>query len=263
MKIMAVQLSAREDKLKLISAIRARPIIWDLTHELHFNYTSLNNAWEAVAAELRKDVKDCKRAWKSLRACMRYHQKISRKKKPSGSAGGSVVPGPKASDDYDWDFASEMAFLSDLSEKRRHRTTTLPKPPEASTSSEISEDPLNFADDESQPSSSFDQSMLEEEELQQQKGIEDMEKESSSSYSYKPSTKKHKTAAAESCVLTQIFTEYVDLQKAIVSQTTNVPSLVTYWAEIMKELPQKLKDEAEERVTKLLWDLRKRAKNYE
>ncbi|KAH8241794.1 hypothetical protein KR026_000555 [Drosophila bipectinata] len=273
----------REDKLKLISAVRAKPIIWDLNHKGHFNATSLNTAWQAVAAVLRKDVKDCKSTWKSLRASQRYHQKISRKKKPSGSAGGSVVPGSKANDDYDWDFASEMAFLPDLFDRRR--TKTLPKPPEASTSSEISEDPeLIFAEylDESQPSSSFDQSLLEEEELQLQKGIEDMEKESSSSYSYKPqkgiedmekesssscsykpSTKKHKTAAAESCVLTQKFTEYVDLQKAIISQTTNVPSLVTYWAEIMKELPQELKDEAEERVTKLLWDLRKRAKDYE
>nr|XP_043066504.1 uncharacterized protein LOC108133747 [Drosophila bipectinata] len=132
-----------------------------------------------------------------------------------------------------------------------HRTTTLPKPPAASTSFEIFEDTeLMFAEylDESQPSISFDQSMLEDQELQLQKGLEDMEKESSSSYSYKPSTKKRKTAAAESCALTQKFTEYVDLQKSIVSQTTNVPTVVTYWGEIMKELPQELKDEAEQHV---------------
>ncbi|XP_070138522.1 uncharacterized protein [Drosophila bipectinata] len=129
--------SAREDKLKLISAVKTKPIIWDLTHKGHFNAIGLNNAWEAVAAELQKDVKDCKASWKSLRASMRYHQKISKEKKESGSAGGNVVPGPRANDDYDWDFASEMTFLPDLSDKRR--TMTLPKSLETSMSSETCE----------------------------------------------------------------------------------------------------------------------------
>ncbi|XP_043069519.1 uncharacterized protein [Drosophila bipectinata] len=157
-----------------------------------------------------------------------------------------------------------MTFLPDLSDKRR--TMTLPKPLETSMSSEIFEDTdLMFAEylDDSLPSISFDQSTLEDQELQLQKGLEDMEKESSSSYSYKPSTKKRKAAADESCALTQKFTEYVDLQKSIVSQTKNVPLVVTYWGEIMKDLPEEMQDEAELHITKFLLDLKQKAKYHE
>nr|XP_043069432.1 uncharacterized protein LOC108120140 [Drosophila bipectinata] len=177
--------SAREDKLKLISAVKTKPIIWDLTHKGHFNAIGLNNAWEAVAAELQKDVKDCKASWKSLRASMRYHQKISKEKKESGSAGGNNDDATK--------------IIRDVDVFRNLRET-------------------QFAEylDDSLPSISFDQSTLEDQELQLQKGLEDMEKESSSSYSYKPSTKKRKAAADETCALTQKITEYVDLQKSMV-----------------------------------------------
>ncbi|XP_070136087.1 uncharacterized protein [Drosophila bipectinata] len=195
---------------------------------------------------------------------MRYHQKISKEKKASGSAGGNVVPGPKANDDYDWDFASEMAFLPDLSDKRR--TMTLPKSLETSMSSETCEDTdLMFAEylDDSLPSISFDQSTLEDQELQLQKGLEDMEKESSSSYSYKPSTKKRKAAADETCALTQKITEYVDLQvSSMVSQTKKIPLVATYWGELMNDLPEEMQDQAEQHITKFLLDLKQKAKYH-
>ncbi|XP_017099917.2 uncharacterized protein [Drosophila bipectinata] len=137
-------------------------------------------------------------------------------------------------------------------------------------SSEIFEDTdLIFAEhlDDSQPSISLDQSMLEDQELQLQKGLEDMEKESSSScsssYSYKPSTKKRKAAADESCALTQKFTEYVDLHLSILSQTKKVPLVVTYWGEIMKDLPEEMQDQAEQHITKFLLDLKQKAKYHE
>ncbi|XP_070133491.1 uncharacterized protein [Drosophila bipectinata] len=136
-------------------------------------------------------------------------------------------------------------------------------------SSEIFEDTdLIFAEhlDDSQPSISLDQSMLEDQELQLQKGLEDMEKESSSScsssYSY-PSTKKRKAAADESCALTQKFTEYVDLHLSILSQTKKVPLVVTYWGEIMKDLPEEMQDQAEQHITKFLLDLKQKAKYHE
>ncbi|XP_017034488.1 uncharacterized protein [Drosophila kikkawai] len=238
--------SARGEKMALINAVKAKPIMWDLNHKDHFNARHIKSAWEEVAAELQKDVSVCRNAWKSLRASMRYHQKMSITRKTSGSAAGSDVPDPKANDDYDWVFAPHMTFLPDLWEKRG--PLQLPKPPEASTLCETSEESEDvFAEylDESQPSSPFDQSMLEEQELQLQKEIEDMEKE-----------------RADRCVLTQKFSEYVDLQKSILSQAPNVRSLVSYWGSILQDLPKELQDEAEERVTKLLWDLKKRAKNY-
>nr|XP_043067303.1 transcription factor Adf-1-like [Drosophila bipectinata] len=230
--------SAREDKLKLISAVKTKPIIWDLTHKGHFNAIGLNIAWEAVAAELQKDVKDCKASWKSLRASMRYHQKISKEKKQVEVLEGMLFP------------------------VRRRMTTMI----ETSMSSETCEDTdLMFAEylDDSLPSISFDQSTLEDQELQLQKGLEDMEKESSSSYSYKPSTKKRKAAADETCALTQKITEYVDLQvSSMVSQTKKIPLVATYWGELMNDLPEEMQDQAEQHITKFLLDLKQKAKYH-
>lgn len=110
-----------EDKKLLASAVQDHPMIWDLSHQEHYNVNAVNLAWKEIAADLNRIPSECKTAWIALRESHRYRQRISKKK--SGSSGGDPVQPPECVE-LDWEFAEDLAFLPNVSKKRRTLTST-------------------------------------------------------------------------------------------------------------------------------------------
>ncbi|XP_036334831.1 uncharacterized protein LOC118745489 [Rhagoletis pomonella] len=109
---------AEEEKRQLIRGVKEWPRIWDITNPLHSNKNAVEQAWVHISNSLGKNVNECKAGWTSLRESYRYHARVARKHK-SGSAGGLMLEEPSFSEAIDWEFAEEMAFLPNVSHKRK------------------------------------------------------------------------------------------------------------------------------------------------
>ncbi|XP_067616209.1 uncharacterized protein [Eurosta solidaginis] len=110
-----------EEKLSLIEEVKARPRIWNIGDPLHSNKNAVEQSWEQIGIVLSKP--ECKAAWISLRESYRYREKVARKAK-SGSDGGEPLSEPSISESVDWEFAAEMSFLPNVSQKRKTFTST-------------------------------------------------------------------------------------------------------------------------------------------
>ncbi|XP_054091781.1 uncharacterized protein LOC128923539 [Zeugodacus cucurbitae] len=110
------------EKQNLIKEVEEWPRIWDITNVLHSNKNAVEQAWVHISNSLGKTVSECKAGWISLRESYRYHAKVARKHK-SGSAGGEMLEEPLFSDTVDWEFVEEMAFLPNVSQKRKTFTS--------------------------------------------------------------------------------------------------------------------------------------------
>ncbi|XP_067644556.1 uncharacterized protein [Eurosta solidaginis] len=107
-----------EEKRNLISTVKSKNRIWNIGDPLHSNKNAVDQAWNEIGSTLGKSVEECKAAWVSLRESYRYRAKATNKFK-SGSAGGEQLSEPYFNEDIDWEFAEEMSFLPNVSEKRR------------------------------------------------------------------------------------------------------------------------------------------------
>lgn len=106
-------------KKALAAAVKARPVIWDLADAEHYNNNAIKLAWKQIGSELSRTPGNCKTAWIALRESHRYRKNVAMKK--SGSDGGVPIPRPPS--DVEWEFAEDLAFLPDISRKRKTMTT--------------------------------------------------------------------------------------------------------------------------------------------
>ncbi|XP_075164827.1 uncharacterized protein LOC142237409 [Haematobia irritans] len=107
-------------KHELAKAVECNPIIWDLSHSGHFKTDAVNRAWKTISEKLGKPISECKSTWASLRDSKRYRAQIKRKSK-SGDDGGEFLDNPVFVDENakDWEFSESLAFLPNISKKRR------------------------------------------------------------------------------------------------------------------------------------------------
>ncbi|XP_067648063.1 uncharacterized protein [Eurosta solidaginis] len=129
-----------EEKRALIREVKEWPRIWDTSDPLHCNKNAVDQAWVHLSSSFGKEVSESKDAWTSLRESYRYHARASKRQK-SGSCGGAALDAPIFSEDIDWEFAGEMAFLPNVSQKRRTFTSS------SNFSEESSESPLDPSED--------------------------------------------------------------------------------------------------------------------
>ncbi|XP_062550101.1 uncharacterized protein LOC134224360 [Armigeres subalbatus] len=111
---------SNDEKKLLISKVKSHPAIWSLQDPDHHNNGAIRMAWKQIAGELCRTPDQCKTAWIAIRESHRYRKRMMLKR--SGSDGGEPLPGP-STEDLDWEFAEDLAFLPDISRKRKTFTT--------------------------------------------------------------------------------------------------------------------------------------------
>lgn len=90
------------DVYPFISAVEQRPSIWDFSCS-DYSLTNIREAaWRSVAAEIGRDVNDCKAKWKNLRTTQRKTKKNLETK--SGQATENRQP--------TWEFWNAMMFVN-------------------------------------------------------------------------------------------------------------------------------------------------------
>uniref|UniRef100_A0A1I8NX12 MADF domain-containing protein n=1 Tax=Stomoxys calcitrans TaxID=35570 RepID=A0A1I8NX12_STOCA len=101
------------DVKRLISEVRQRPVLWDMTKA---RYTAPVK-WMEVAEALGANVEDCKRKWKNLRDTFHGEvRRFARRKKRDKSLG---VYDPKISYKSKWAFYDDLEFIKES--KRRQK----------------------------------------------------------------------------------------------------------------------------------------------
>lgn len=114
-----------EEKKRLAHEVKGRPQIWDTTNAQHHNHAAVAMAWREIAGILLRTSDSCKTAWIALKESHRYRKNQLLKK--SGSDGGQPIPGPSFAAGMDWEFAEDLAFLPDVSRKRKTFKSSEPR----------------------------------------------------------------------------------------------------------------------------------------
>ncbi|XP_034114773.2 zinc finger protein 699-like isoform X1 [Drosophila albomicans] len=112
----------KNDKIRLIAAVRLRRLLWDVRDSEHKDLTCVKEAWQSVGAEMGREANECKVAWRSLRQSYRYHCKAANSRfNVDCDSDDDVDKGdvdPLETPDIHWEFATHMVFLQEMSGKR-------------------------------------------------------------------------------------------------------------------------------------------------
>lgn len=248
-----------DDKIVLIQSVQTKPILWDTNHERHFHGPLLKKAWERVAAEVNRDVKSCKAAWKSLRDSYKYYRNT--KKSKSGNT--------QEDEDYvEWKFAEHMAFLPGSTTLQRTRSSTY-----AADETEAAQDQgqdqyeelemkfsdqPDFMDSKLLGSDGGDSIRGEENENGTNNDLVDNDL-SDSLHTYeenRPSKRKRFDPPSSSSPSPTPAKKMCDiLSKFLQSENKTAPRrpIFDYWESLLDKMPPELADVVEQKMTKVLW----------
>ncbi|BFF89311.1 uncharacterized protein DMAD_08098 [Drosophila madeirensis] len=228
----------RDEKISLIRAVEARPCMWLTTHKKHFDKIAVKRAWESVAAEINKEVNECRDAWTSLRDSLRYHRNKLAK---SGSAGGSDFGEPRVKESVDWRFAEHMAFLPVNTLERRAKSSSFTFVDSPACSPDACSSPVpNKIEEISIPACSDDDTWLAE---------DDVEASKSTSYSYSNSSKRLKAEEPTSSTtdgLAGLLGDYLKNKK-------KTRAVFPFWDKLLSKLPEDVATATEVEITNLLF----------
>ncbi|XP_034131971.1 uncharacterized protein LOC117586170 [Drosophila guanche] len=226
-----------DEKISLIKAVEARPCMWLITDKKHFDKIALKRAWESVAAEMNKEVNECRDAWTSLRDSLRYHRSKLAK---SGSAGGSDFGEPRVKECVDWQFAEHMAFLPVNTLERRTKTSCFTFVDSPACSPDECSSPVPKIEEISIPACSDDDTWLSE---------DDVEACKSTSYSYSNSSKRPKAEEPTSSTtdgLAGLLGDYLKNKK-------KTRAVFPFWDKLLSKLPEDVATATEVEITNLLF----------